>query len=160
MLYEYPLHVQNMIDYAKKWALSRNPAYYDFEEIGGDCTNFISQCLYAGGAMMNYTRDVGWYYVSQYDRAAAWTSVAYLHQFLLRNQSVGPFGAEIPLDHAAAGDVLQLGTGAFHHSMLIIGIRGGTPYIAAHSNDALDVPLTAYVYDQVRCLRIQGRKYR
>lgn len=26
----------------------RSPAYYDFSRIGGDCTNFASQGLYAG----------------------------------------------------------------------------------------------------------------
>ena len=35
--------------YAMKWALSRNTAYKDYEEWGGDCTNFISQCVHAGG---------------------------------------------------------------------------------------------------------------
>jgi hypothetical protein len=36
--------------YAEKWALSRNPAYFSFDGLGGDCTNFISQCLYAAAA--------------------------------------------------------------------------------------------------------------
>ena len=26
------------VAYALRWALSRNPRYYDFEDIGGDCT--------------------------------------------------------------------------------------------------------------------------
>ena len=34
--------------YARKWAFSRNPAYFSFNQIGGDCTNFVSQYLYAG----------------------------------------------------------------------------------------------------------------
>ena len=25
--------------YAHRWAYGRNPAFYDYEEIGGDCTN-------------------------------------------------------------------------------------------------------------------------
>lgn len=29
------------VSYAKKWALSRNPKYYNFDTVGGDCTNFI-----------------------------------------------------------------------------------------------------------------------
>jgi len=28
------------VAYARKWALSRNPRYYDYEDLGGDCTNF------------------------------------------------------------------------------------------------------------------------
>lgn len=30
-----------------------NPDYPDLTQMGGDCTNFISQCLYAGGIAMN-----------------------------------------------------------------------------------------------------------
>ena len=43
------------VAYAERWALSRNPRYYDFEDIGGDCTNFASQCIYAGAGVMNWT---------------------------------------------------------------------------------------------------------
>ena len=31
---------------------SYNPEYPDFDEWGGDCANFVSQCLYAGGMQM------------------------------------------------------------------------------------------------------------
>lgn len=27
------------VEYARKWAFQRNPAYYNFENLGGDCTN-------------------------------------------------------------------------------------------------------------------------
>jgi len=30
------------VAYAREWALLRNPNYYDFEEIGGDCTKVQS----------------------------------------------------------------------------------------------------------------------
>lgn len=46
--------------YAKRYALSRNNAYLDFSSLGGDCTNFVSQCLYAGARKMNYTPVFGW----------------------------------------------------------------------------------------------------
>ena len=59
------------VAYAHKWAFGRNPAYYDFEEIGGDCTNFASQCLRAGGGVMNFTPTFGWYYVNAARRAPA-----------------------------------------------------------------------------------------
>lgn len=36
------------VAYAKKWAYGRNPKFYDFSNLGGDCTNFASQCIYAG----------------------------------------------------------------------------------------------------------------
>lgn len=50
------------IEYARKWAYSRNPKYYNFDLIGGDCTNFVSQCIFEGCPIMNDTKDIGWYY--------------------------------------------------------------------------------------------------
>ena len=61
--------------YAARWAFGRNPRYLSFNGIGGDCTSFVSQCLFAGGGVMNYQKDVGWYYSSPANRAAAWSSV-------------------------------------------------------------------------------------
>ena len=52
---------EKAVAYAHKWAYGRNPAYGDFSEMGGDCTNFVSQCLHAGGAPMNYTPTFGWF---------------------------------------------------------------------------------------------------
>lgn len=158
---EYQLNIPAEIDYARKWAFSRNPAYYDFDSIGGDCTNFVSQCLYTGGAVMNYTRDTGWYYNSLQDRAAAWTSVDYFYRFMIANKGAGPFGIAVPLSQVRQGDVIQLGTESrFYHSLLVVNIRGGVPYIAAHSFDAFERPLTTYVYGDIRCLHIIGaRKY-
>ena len=40
---------RDAVQYARQWALSRNRAYNDFTKGGGDCMNFVSQCLYAGG---------------------------------------------------------------------------------------------------------------
>ncbi len=51
-------------EYAKRWAYGRNPKYYNFDSVGGDCTNFVSQCIYAGLGQMNYDRNNGWYYIN------------------------------------------------------------------------------------------------
>lgn len=145
------------VAYARKWALGRNPAYYNFENIGGDCTNFASQCIYAGAGVMNYTPDTGWYYRSLYDRAAAWTGVEYLYNFLVNNKSVGPYAHEVSQSEVVPGDIVQLGrnNGDFFHTPVIIAV---TPTIltAAHTYDALDKPLSSYNYDIVRFLHIDG----
>ena len=56
--------------YAHRYAFTRNPAYGAFDEIGGDCANFVSQCLFAGGYPVRIAAD-GWYYRSFDDRAPA-----------------------------------------------------------------------------------------
>ena len=47
---------QKAYNYAQKWAFKRNPIYYNFDNVGGDCTSFVSQCIFAGIGIMNYTK--------------------------------------------------------------------------------------------------------
>lgn len=154
---EIPYDRGAAVDYARRWALSRNPAFYDFSDIGGDCTNFVSQCIYAGAGVMNYTKDTGWYYISSSDRTPSWTGVEYLYDFLINNNSVGPYAIEVPQNEADIGDVIQLGRadGDLYHSLLIVSTYPMI-LVASHSYDALDRPLYSYNYYAARFLHIEG----
>lgn len=145
------------VAYAGRWALGRNQAYYDFEELGGDCTNFASQCLFAGAGVMNFTPVTGWFYRSASNRTASWTGVTYLYRFLMGNRSVGPFAREVERRQALPGDIVQLGDGSgnFYHSPVITAVEPEI-LVAAHSFDALDRPLDSYEYQAVRFLHIEG----
>ena len=145
------------VNYARKWALSRNPAYYDFENIGGDCTNFASQCVFAGSGVMNFTPVTGWFYKSANDRTPSWTGVEFFHDFLINNRSVGPYAKEVSRNEVQPGDIAQLGgsNGRFYHSPVIIAVKP-VILIAAHTFDALDRQLDSYMYDAVRFLHIDG----
>ena len=148
------------VEYARRWAFGRNPAYMSLNGIGGDCTNFCSQCLYAGGCVMNYTPDYGWYYVSPNNRAAAWTGVEYLYRFLMDHRGVGPLAREVYPEETYPGDIIQLGRedGRWYHSMVVVKndpSRGWNGIlIAAHSNDSLDRPLSTYEFARARGLHI------
>lgn len=154
---EIPYDRNAAVSYARKWALDRNPAYYNFDKIGGDCTNFASQSIYAGAGTMNFTPIMGWYYLSSSERSASWSSVSYLYNFLVNNQSVGPYARVVSQSEAKPGDIVQFGTRAdhFYHSPVITAV---TPAIlvAAHTDDALDRPLSTYRYDVARFLHIEG----
>ena len=154
---QIPYDRESAVAYARKWALARNPAFYDFEKLGGDCTNFASQCIYAGAGVMNYTPETGWYYISPGDRAAAWAGVEYLYNFLTENPSVGPWARSVSRREAMPGDIVQLGRGSgeFYHSPVILAVAP-TLLVAAHSDDALDRPLSSYNYELVRFLHIEG----
>ena len=154
---EIPYNRDAAVDYARRWALERNPAYYDFEKIGGDCTNFASQCIYAGAQTMNFTPVLGWFYRSSYDRTASWTGVKFLYNFLVNNQGIGPYARVVSREEAEPGDIVQLGTesGDFYHSPVITAVTP-TILVAAHTYDALDRPLSSYVYGSVRFLHIEG----
>ena len=148
------------VAYAKRWAFSRNPAFYDFSRIGGDCTNFASQCIYAGAKVMNFTSTFGWYYRSVNDRTPSWTGVEYLYNFLVGNDGAGPFAEEVALDKLEAGDIVQLGTGPgdFYHSPVVVGFARGRILVAAHSYDAYDKPLSSYNFAMARGIHILGVK--
>lgn len=152
---ELPYDRDASISYARRWALSRNPAYYNFDNVGGDCTNFASQCIYAGARVMNYTPIMGWFYRSSYDRTASWSGVEYLYNFLISNHSVGPHAHEVSQNEAKPGDIVQLGTasGDFYHSPVITAITSEI-LVSAHTFDALDRPLSTYVYDKARFIHI------
>lgn len=145
------------LQYAERWALGRNPRYLDFEKLGGDCTNFASQCIYAGSGVMNYTPVMGWYYNSSSDRSPSWTGVSYLYNFLVGNKSVGPYAAETNQAGVQPGDIVQLGNAnGFYHSPVIVAVEGSRIYVAAHSFDAYMRPLDSYIYERVRFLHIRG----
>jgi len=144
--------------YAKRWAFARNPAYLDFSRIGGDCTNFVSQCLYAGSGIMNTEPVYGWYYYNADNRSPSWTSVVYLHRFLTANSGNGPFATETTAREMCMGDVIQLAnTGQpFSHAVLVVDVQDSELYVASHSEDAWMKPLSAYRQPIRRFLHIEG----
>ena len=151
---------EKAVAYAHRWAYGFNPAYGNFTDMGGDCTNFLSQCLHAGGLPMNYRPVTGWFYNSLSSRAPAWTGVNELYRFLVSNTAAGPVAEEVPLSRIESGDIIQLATEHpyFHHGVIVVH-AGSSPspeniLIACHSYDVDYRPLAAYHILQQRCLHI------
>ena len=150
-----PYNRKAAVEYARRYALSPNPNFYHFGGIGGDCTNFISQCLLAGGGVMQQHQN-GWYYNSSYDRSPSWTSVESLHKFLLDQNTKGPKAQTTSLEKIEIGDLIQLRQNKtrFNHTLIVSAIRSGEIFVCAHSNDALDRKLSSYNYFQLLPLHI------
>lgn len=149
------------VRYAHRWAYGRNPRYYNYDLLGGDCTNFASQCIYAGARIMNHTPTFGWYYYDANNKSPAWTGVAYLFNFLTRKKpSLGPFAEETTLEALLPGDIVQLSFDGFnwHHSPVVVaaGRNARELLLAAHSDDADNRPLSTYSYVSARFLHISG----
>ena len=148
------------VAYANEWAYRRNPEYFDFSELGGNCTNFASQCLYAGSGVMNYTPIYGWYYISLNNRAPAWTGVDELYRFLTTNRGSGPRGRVTGLGEIRDGDIIQLkfdNGPRFAHSPVVVDAGNNTPsgiLVAANSYDANCRPLSTYNYVDIRPIHI------
>ena len=147
------------IAYAKKWAYKRNPQYYNFDAIGGDCTSFISQCIYAGCHNMNYQKYIGWYYHSINNRSPSWSGVEFLYQFLIGNKGVGPRAIRAAISELEIGDIIQLKflPARFSHSLIIVDKKGNRLediYIATHTDDSYHRPVSSYSYQDIRFLHI------
>jgi hypothetical protein len=149
------------VSYAHRWAYSRNPAYYNYEKIGGDCTNFASQCLYAGSRVMNYAPAGGWYYIGANNKSPSWSGVEFLRNFLVRGAtSAGPAARETTVSEMAPGDVIQLlfDGKAFQHSLFVVAV-GPIPasdniLVATHTDDQDNYPLTSFQYQKIRYLHL------
>ena len=158
MLVVKPYDRERAVEYAMRWAFSQNPVFGNFRGIGGNCTNFVSQCLYAGSCIMNYQKTFGWYYVSLDDRAPAWTGVDFFFRFITSNEGVGPFGKMAEPSECEIGDIIQLGREGegYYHTLLIVGFSGADPLVAAQTDDAFNRPLSSYNFDFLRAIKIEG----
>lgn len=153
-----------VVAYAHAWAYGRNPAFYDYELIGGDCTNFASQCVYAGSGVMNFTPTFGWYYIDANNKAPAWSGVEYFYNFMTRKQAnVGPVAVDTDITAMEPGDVIQLSFDGvrFAHSPVVVWAPPDPTspsqiLLAAHSYDADDRPLDTYAYQKIRFLHFTG----
>ena len=72
-------------NYALKYALSPNPNYMNIESNGGNCTNFTSQCIRAGGIKDDKTGDYKWYYTDANNRSPAWSSANEFRKYYKNN---------------------------------------------------------------------------
>ena len=151
---------KNVVEYAVKWAYKRNIKYYNFDTVGGDCTSFISQCIYAGAGIMNYKKYIGWYYNSSLDRTASWSGVEFLYDFLIKNKGIGPRGEKTDINNLEVGDIVQLKflEERYSHSLVIVDKTGNTLediYIATHTEDACYRKVSTYSFKDIRFIHIK-----
>ena len=142
---------QKAVDYALTWAINRNPKFYDFSSLGGDCTNFISQCMYYGGFTQNYNQN-GWFYVDIDRRSPSWTGVNEFWNFAINNDT--NFGVKLKLctlNELEVGDVIQLYNGnRYYHNLIVTNLSNGIR-VSAHTSDQKNVLLSNYYYQSLRC---------
>ena len=160
MLKEIPYDRAAVVRYAEKWAFKRNPRFPDFDGMGGDCTNFASQCIWAGCGVMNYKPVTGWYCNRLNDRSPSWSGVEFLHQFLVNSDSVGPYAKEAPAELLLPGDLIQLCdvSGRYYHTPVVVARDQNEIYVAAHTFNAWHRPLSSYTYAGLRGIHIEGAR--
>ena len=149
------------VEYALKYALIKNPEFFDYTNMGGNCTNYISQCVYAGAPKMNFSQN-GWYYLSPSNTSISWANVEPFYNFLISNTGEGPYASVGSIITCEVGDVIQLkfsGKSAFSHSLIITEIKDRSKsgiYVCANTVDVLNRSLSSYNFSELRVLHILG----
>ncbi|MCM1115130.1 MAG: amidase domain-containing protein [Clostridium sp.] len=110
--------------YALTYALSPNSKYMNIESNGGNCTNFTSQCIYAGGIKHDKTGNYQWYYDSSTSRAPAWSDADLFRKYYKNNvgsSSVkGLKASKCTFASTRKGDLVQkVVNGKAVHTMII-----------------------------------------
>ena len=121
--------------YAQDYAKSYNPNYPNYNNAGGDCTNFVSQCVYDGGMPMRIgSTDAYWYYNSS-GRSPSWTGADYFMRHWTKVRSSSYYGRAYEVriytrdyilnNRATFGSFLSLGD--------IVQVLNGVDSKASHS---------------------------
>lgn len=116
----------NAESYALKYALTPNPKYMNMEKYGGNCTNFTSQCIYAGGIKADKIGNYQWYYTDSDHRAPAWSSANLFRDYYINNVgSSSVYGLKANkcnFNSTRKGDLIQkVINGKAVHTMFIDG---------------------------------------
>lgn len=138
-------NVAEACNYAETFALNPNPKYKSFENIGGDCTNFISQILYAGGIKQTKA----W---SPYTNS--WIRVEDIYLYLTTNKLATKLPNETSL---SKGCLIQFYTpqiGRFFHNGFITYELPNNDYLyCCHSYNKLNYPLSEIFPNRYPTLR-------
>lgn len=162
-----------------------NTAYYRTEYTYGDCTNFVSQALYAGGGVAppdtrgmttasNRNINTDWYYVfnspvgtQNGSGSTPWIGVEAQKTFIATNTNkIGPYGYETAdLCYVNKGDMVQIRVyhSYYDHEGLIVGKGAGcgtlsNTLVDAHMNDRYHYPLSYWSSYPMRFIVISGYK--
>lgn len=130
-----------MAAYAEKYWNVYNKDYPDFSGhgAGGDCTNFVSQSLKAGGwkHAPGYVYDYTKWFGNADIQSDSFVGVNEWSWFAQNSKRTKPLANVFQLE---VGDVLQIDfdrDGSKDHTMIVTYRSGGVPYVTYHSNNTL-----------------------
>lgn len=157
----YSYNPSAAVRYARAYANGHNDEYNYY---AADCTNFVSQCLYAGGLSMNMPSQIGegvildsttyWFskryvypVIYKWSVSTSWIRVVDLGSYLSRigARVIVCFDLENLERNTKYGDVVQLrdsSGGDYYHSIIITGYEDGHYTYCGHTNSAEDKLVT------------------
>lgn len=126
------------VQYAEQWWNAYNPAFRSFDV---DCTNYISQCLLAGGGWMHGEpdRERGWWYGDQ-SWSFSW-AVAHSMRWYLSGATKSISGIQVDgAENLQPGDVICYdfeGSGRWDHTTIVVAKDAeNMPLVNAHTDNS------------------------
>jgi len=161
---DHPYDRAAAYDYLMAYCDERNPAWYAYDDVGGNCMNFGSQVLLAGGIPKDEKGDEEWYWDGQNDLDLSWINVGRFYDYCRDNEGFGLVAdTEAGYYTGEVGDVLIVGFAGDHrHTTVISHVvkdeSGDTVdyLISCNTTNYRDFPASAYYYTFHRLVKIFG----
>ena len=162
------------VEYALTWALDRNDDWLDYSRSGGNCQNFVSQCLLASGIPMDTTGGAVWKWygrtpnnsASASGRSASWTGVEGFLAYVQNNEGGTGIAAtaDAPFYEGQVGDVIHMAYDdeEWRHAVIITDVMTDEEgnvvdyLICSNTADQRNFPVSAYVYTRQILIQIHG----
>ena len=153
------------LDYMLTYSAKRNPAYRAYDDVGGNCMNFGSQVLTAGGIPpVSGDYENGWYYFSSSNVTLPWVNVGGFLDLAAGHTGSGLVAvADAPYFTGEVGDIITMGVEEpRNHTTVICGLvqddAGQTVDYLLCSNTAnlRNYPASAYYYTNQQLTKIMG----
>ncbi len=160
------------VAYARQYMDERNEDWHDYSGEGGNCQNYVSQCILAGGIPMDVEGSARWKWFSaaQNDSASetgctlSWINVDSFWAYARDNTGSGLVAeVDADFDSGQAGDLIVMGTpDDWNHVVIITEVvkdaEGNTVdyLICSNTTDVRDFPVSAYPSPRRALIRILG----
>lgn len=164
--YDVAYNREAALNYANEYVTKRNPAYQAYDDGGGNCMNFASQTMYAGGIPLDKTGSATWYHQSTMNKGIgktySWTSTNYFYSYAKNNTGYGLVSeVDANLFTAEPGDIAQVGFDGYSHTTIVVGqVKKDDKVVDVLINcntlSLENYPLLAYVYQNKRLIKILG----
>ena len=171
--FDVPYDREKALEYASKYVKKRNSQQWGvYDDFGGNCQNFGSQVLYAGGIPMDLVGPDIWKYYgdavdnssAQTGRSYSWTGAPVFNVYAANNEGFGLVATvDANIYSAEAGDILQVGPrkGEISHTNVVIGTVSQDDQVIdvlfnSNTNNRINWPLSASLSSNYSLIKVHG----
>ncbi len=149
--------------YMQTYIQQRNDTWAAYDTEGGNCQNFGSQVLFAGGIPMDEEGDAQWFWHDRVYLDLSWINVGHFMDYAQNNSGFGLVAeADAGYYTGQVGDILILGAEGMNHTTVITGLitdedgKTADYLLCSNTSNYRNFPASAYYYTKHWLVRILG----